>query len=92
MNQFLGEFLGSVGAICIAFCFLPQTIEILKTKNVEGISLLSYTIYNIGIISFILYGFYLGSLQIILSNSFLEIFAFLILFTTIKFRKNIKKQ
>ena len=90
MCKILGEFFGYLGAVCIAFCFLPHSIHILKTKNVKGVSLISYIIYNIGILSFILYGIYLGSLQIVLSNFFSQIFAFMILIAIIKYRKNDK--
>ena len=40
----------------------------LATKNVEGLSLLSYIIYNIGILTIIGYGLYLNSIQIVIFN------------------------
>lgn len=76
----LGELIGYVAGICTAIVFLPQSIQTVKTKNVQGLSLLSYIIYNIGMISWILYGFYLKSVQMIIFNSISLIFASIILY------------
>ena len=84
MNTFLGEFLGIFSNFCLCFAFLPQTLITLKTKNVEGLSLLSYIIYNIGILTIIAYGFYLNSFQIVIFNTISEVFAFAMLHTIIK--------
>jgi len=80
----LGEFLGYLAGISTAVCFLPQTIKTIKTKDVKGLSFLSYLIYNIGILSWILYGIYLGSIQMMLFNAISLIFAGTILFMIIK--------
>ncbi len=87
MNPIIGEFLGFLSGFCLSVSFLPQTIKIIKTKDVQGISILSYIVYNIGIITLVLYGFYLKSIQIVLFNTISEIFAFTILYTTIKYKK-----
>ena len=79
MNTFVGEFFGFVSGFCFAFAFLPQTIKTIKTKDVSGISLISYIIYNIGVISMIFYGIYLKSFQIVFFNTISEIFGAIIL-------------
>ena len=78
MNIF-GEFLGYLAGICTAIVFLPQSIETIKTKNVEGLSLLTYVIYSIGMVSWILYGIYLHSVQMMIFNSISLLFALIIL-------------
>lgn len=65
----IGELLGYIAGICTAIVFLPQSIQTLKTKNVEGLALPTYIIYNIGMLSWILYGIYLHSYQMIIFNS-----------------------
>lgn len=85
-----GEFLGYLAGICLAISFIPQAINIIKEKDVSGISLISYIIYNIGCISWILYGIYLKSFQMILFNTITVCFTLIILFMTIKY--NIKKK
>ena len=48
--EFIGEILGYLAGICTAIVFLPQTIQTIKTKNVEGMSLITYIIYCIGMV------------------------------------------
>ena len=83
----LGEFLGYLAGISTAVCFLPQTIKTIKTKDVKGLSFLSYLIYNIGILSWILYGTYLHSFQMIFFNAVFLIFASTILYMKKKKKK-----
>lgn len=81
----IGEFLGYLAGTCLAISFLPQAIKIIKNKDVSSISLVTYIIYNIGSISWILYGIYLKSFQMILFNTITSIFTLTILFMTIKY-------
>ena len=78
--QIVGELLGYIAGICTAIVFLPQSIQTLKTKNVKGLSLSTYIIYNVGMLSWILYGFYLHSFQMILFNSISFVFSSIILY------------
>ena len=79
----IGEILGYVAGICTAIVFLPQSLQTLKTKNVQGLSLSTYIIYNIGMLSWILYGIYLHSLQMIIFNSISFVFSSIILYLII---------
>ncbi len=84
----LAEIIGYIAGICIATCFLPQTLQTIKTKNVKDLSLISYIIYCTGMICWIIYGIYLNSLQMIIFNLISLYFAATILFMIIKYRKN----
>ena len=83
----LAEIIGYIAGICTAICFLPQTLQTIKTKNVKDLSLGSYIIYSTGMICWILYGIYLHSLQMIIFNLISLYFAGTILFMIIKYRK-----
>jgi len=85
-----GELLGYIAGICTAIVFLPQSIETVKTKNVQGLSLSTYIIYAIGMLSWILYGIYLNSIQMMIFNSISLVFALIILYIIIK-NKNQQK-
>ena len=61
-----------------------EDIQTIKEKNVEGLSLCTYIIYCIGILSWILYGAYLHSFQMILFNTVSFIFTITILVMIIK--------
>ena len=84
---FIGELLGYIAGICTAIVFLPQSLQTLKTKDVSGLSLSTYIIYNIGMLSWILYGIYLHSLQMIISNGISFIFSSTILYLIIRQKK-----
>ena len=75
-----GEILGYLGGTCIAIAFLPQTLQIIKKKDVRGLSLTTYIIYCIGVLSWILYGIYLKSVQVILFNAISLFFSVIILY------------
>ena len=79
----LGEFLGYLAGICTAIVFLPQTIQTIKSKDVKGLSLVTYIIYCIGMLSWISYGIYLNSIQMILFNAISLFFALIILYMII---------
>lgn len=85
--SYIGEFLGYLAGVCTAICFLPQTIQTIKSRNVSGLSLLSYVIYCTGVLSWILYGVYLHSAQMIIFNSLSLFFATIILYMIVVNRK-----
>ncbi len=80
----IGEFLGYLAGICTAIAFLPQSLQTIKTKDVTGLSLSTYIIYCVGIVSWILYGVYLHSIQMILFNAISLFFALTILYIIVQ--------
>lgn len=82
----IAETLGYIAGICTAIVFLPQTIQTIKEKNVEGLSLMTYVIYCIGMVSWILYGLYLKSVQMVVFNLISLTFALIVLNIIIKQR------
>lgn len=85
----IGEGLGYLAGICTAIVFLPQTIQTIKERNVSGLSLSTYIIYCVGMISWILYGVYLHSFQMMLFNSISLFFAVIILYMIIKGKRKV---
>ena len=86
----IAEILGYLGGFCIAFAFFPQTIHTIKRRDVKGLSLSTYIIYCTGIVSWILYGLYLGSIQMVFFNAVSLFFATIILSLIIINRKRSK--
>ena len=86
MNIFF-EMLGYLAGICTAIVFLPQTIQTIRDKNVSGLSLGTYIIYCVGMIAWILYGSYLHSIQMILFNAVSLVFAVIILYLIVVYKK-----
>lgn len=86
MNIF-AEIVGYIAGLCIATCFLPQTLQTIKSKNVKDLSLISYIIYCTGMICWVVYGIYLHSVQMILFNLISLYFASTILYMIIRYKK-----
>lgn len=69
------QILGLLAACFTTFAFLPQAIQTIKTRNTNGISLMMYSVLNIGILLWFVYGIMIGDLAIILANGVTFIFA-----------------
>ncbi|MCL5017509.1 MAG: SemiSWEET transporter [Patescibacteria group bacterium] len=80
------KILGLVAATLTTISFLPQVVQSWKTKDVKGISLPMYTIFTFGVFLWLMYGLFVKDLPVILANSFIFIFASLILILKIKYR------
>lgn len=74
------QFIGPIGALLTTISFLPQVLQVIKTKDVSGISLGMYIILVIGVILWTLYGCILHDLTIIVSNGISSLLAGIILY------------
>lgn len=81
------EIIGYVAGICTATCFLPQTIQTLKSREVKGLSALSYVIYSLGMLCWLIYGTYLSSIQMIIFNLISLLFALAVLYMIVRYKK-----
>lgn len=71
--------IGFLAAILTTFSFLPQAILTLRTRKTDEISLIMYLMLNLGIICWLMYGFVLNDLAIILANAVTLLFSLPIL-------------
>jgi MtN3 and saliva related transmembrane protein len=86
----LGDIWGYIAGICTAICFLPQTIRTIRSHNVEGLSLLSYAIYALGMFCWILYGLHLTALPMIIFNTPALLFALIIIYQIVLYKGKIR--
>ncbi|WP_339046779.1 SemiSWEET family sugar transporter [Spiroplasma endosymbiont of Colias croceus] len=70
MSNIAIDIIGYIGAFFISVVFLPQTIKLIKTKNTKGLSLISYSIYQIGLTSFIIYASLIKNIPLLAANAF----------------------
>jgi len=68
--------------------FLPQAIKTLKTRNIEGLSLLTYLFLFLGSLSWFLYGTYLDDIPLMTTNSLTTLLTGLILFLIVKEKRS----
>lgn len=74
------EYIGFIAAIFTAMSFLPQALKIIKTKDTTSISLSMYILFVLGVISWLIYGIYLGDMAIIIANIITFCFSSIVLY------------
>jgi MtN3 and saliva related transmembrane protein len=65
----LTTLIGVLAAIGTTVAFIPQVLQILKTRNTESISLFMYIIFTTGVALWMVYGILLMDLPIIIANA-----------------------
>lgn len=80
------EFIGFIAAIMTTISFLPQVIKTWRMKETRDISLSMFIILAAGIFLWIIYGFFIQDLPIILANSITFVFVMIILFFKLKYK------
>jgi len=78
--------IGLIAATITTLSFIPQLIKTWKLKETKDISLLMFITLGVGIILWIIYGFLLWDLPLILANSITFVFVLVILFFKFKYK------
>ena len=81
------EFFGYFAAVLTTLAFLPQLIKTLKTKKAEDVSLITLIMFLTGVLSWIVYGYKIASIPILLANLITFVLNLLILIFKITFSK-----
>ena len=90
MNSLNIEFFGYIAAILTTTAFLPQLIKTLKTKKAEDVSLVTLIMFICGVVSWIIYGYKIFSLPILIANIITLILNLFILISKIYYSRNIR--
>lgn len=80
------EIIGLVAAALTTTAFVPQVYKTWKEKSTKDISLSMYTVLFTGVVLWLVYGIYLGSLPIILANTITSILLIFMLYMKIKYK------
>jgi MtN3 and saliva related transmembrane protein len=62
------EIIGYIAASLTTVSFLPQAIQTIKTRNTQGISLLMYALFTVGVGFWLTYGILINNKTIIIAN------------------------
>jgi len=81
------DIFGYFAAILTTVAFLPQLIKTLKTKKADDVSLATLIMFIIGVLSWIIYGYKISSVPILVANLITLILNLLILISKIYFSK-----
>lgn len=72
-------YIGYAAGLATVSAFAIQTVRILRTKNITGLSSYMYTMYSLSLICWFAYGVYLDSWIMAIANLITFLFTFLIL-------------
>lgn len=73
------EFIGYTAALITTFCLVPQLYKIIKDKNIEGVSVMTYCILFTGQLFWIFYGILVNDKIVICANLVSGLLSFLII-------------
>jgi MtN3 and saliva related transmembrane protein len=60
--------IGSIAGVCTTVAFLPQVIRVWRLKRADEISLLTFLVFSIGTLVWLIYGLLVASWPIIVAN------------------------
>jgi len=66
MNEF--TIIGFIAASLTTASFLPQAIQVIRTRNTKDISLLMYLMFNTGVVLWLVYGILIQDYPLIIAN------------------------
>jgi len=79
------ETVGSLAAVCTTLCWLPQAVKIIRERRTEGVSLLTQSVYTLGVALWAAYGVLLNNRPIIYANGVTLLFAIGILILKLRY-------
>ena len=80
------EIIGLVAAVLTTYSFVPQVYKTWKSKSTESLSLSMYIIFFIGVMLWLVYGFYLNSFAMIASNIVTGILALFLIVLKLRYK------
>ena len=68
MNEMLINIVGYTASICMIFCYLPQDIDTIRTRNTDGIAMPTFCMLGLGSIFFVAQGIMLENWPLVITN------------------------
>lgn len=79
------ESVGSLAAVCTTLCWLPQAVKIIRERRTEGISLLTQSVFTLGVALWAVYGLLLNNRPVLYANVVTLVFAVGILILKLRY-------
>jgi MtN3 and saliva related transmembrane protein len=80
------ESVESLAAACTTLCWLPQAVKIIREKRTEGISLITQSVFTLGVALWAAYGLLLNDRPILYANGVTLVFSLCILILKVRYR------
>lgn len=84
----LTELIGFIAAALTTAAYVPQAYKTIRTRSTEDLSLGTFSMLFTGVVLWLVYGFYISNLPIILSNIITSVLTGSILYLKLSTRKN----
>ena len=81
-----GNLLGFVAGTLTTAAFVPQVVKAWRTRSTRDISLWMFALFNTGLVLWLVYGFRIGSLPIVISNIVTLALALTILYFKLRYK------
>lgn len=78
--------LGLVAGTLTTAAFVPQVWQVWKTRSVGDISLLTFSLFSVGVALWLVYGLWAGAMPVVVANGVTLVLALAILAAKIRFR------
>ncbi len=78
--------LGILAAVCTSLAFLPQVIQVVKTKSTHDISLAMFLLFCLGVSLWLTYGLFIRDIPVIAANVVTLVLAGIILIYKLRYR------
>ena len=79
------DIIGACAGALTTIAFLPQVLQVIRTKSTHDISLAMYSVFTLGIVFWLVYGFMLGAWPIIIANVVTLVLALIVLVLKLKY-------
>ncbi len=83
------ETLGYLAGILTTVAFIPQVMQIYKTKSAKDVSLAMFLIFTSGVMLWLVYGIKTDAIPVIAANAVTLLLSLVILFFKYKYRKTL---
>ncbi|MBP8792782.1 MAG: SemiSWEET transporter [Lutibacter sp.] len=80
------EIIGLIAAVLTTSSFVPQVYKAWKSKSTESLSLPMYIIFFVGVMLWLVYGFYLNSFSMIIANIVTGLLALLLIVLKLRYK------
>lgn len=81
------DLLGLAAATLTTASFVPQVVHLWRSRNAESISLLTFMVFSVGIVLWLIYGLMLHAWPIIIANIVSLVLVLIIIALTIRYRR-----
>lgn len=86
------ELLGFVAGACTTAAFLPQVVQVWRTRSAADISLWMYCVFVFGVVLWLAYGLFVAAMPLIVTNVVTLLLAGAVLVMKLRFESRLRSE